>query len=144
MADEPKKITYFNCNKHTVILNIIIIPSLVILGLFINLSVYTNYFNYTNYCNPISFFWANDNVCIKFIEKTVKDTLNNKESINESSKKSTDGFTQKIQTNFENSYTIFNDSIVSNYLAIIDLIQSFNEFVLLLIIKKIRNLIRNI
>ena len=147
---EPTKITYFNCNKHTVVLISIFIPSLIITGILVKLSVYGDYYQKQKqqYCNPVNFFWGNNIPCKKFIENVVIDAINN-DSFVISQNTEPDINNKPIENNIRPNTNIINydnlkKTVIDNYLAIIDLIQSFNEFVLLLILKIGGNIINRI
>ena len=135
------RLTYFSCNKHTIVLIIIFIPCLIITGVLVKLSVYGDYYQKqkSQYCNPINFFWGNDVPCKKFIKQVVKDAMTN-ESFDAKPEKPANSTLTDLNIKYNN----FKKAIVDNYLAIIDLIQSFNEFVFLLLLKMIKDIINRI
>jgi hypothetical protein len=139
------KITYFNCNAHTIILMAIIVPVLIITGLIMKLSVYSEYNQLLRICDPIDFFWGNNTVCKNFIKKTVNNAVNT-ESFKEYNENNTHEFADNSQpmslkytpknTNFSDfTFVNFKKNMIANYLAIIDFIHSFNELIILLMLK---------
>lgn len=153
---EPLKISYVNCNKHTILLIIIFIPCLIATEIFVKLSVYGDYYQkqkqYSQYCIPANFFWGNDIPCKKFIHDVVKNKNENftvLESTNSSIsiKEINPLETTKSEIKLNNDifkYNIFKETVINNYLAIIDLIHSFNEFILLVLLKISGNIINRI
>jgi hypothetical protein len=139
------KITYFNCNAHTIILMAIIVPVLIITGLIMKLSVYSEYNQLLRICDPIDFFWGNNTVCKNFIKKTVNNAVNT-ESFKEYNENNTHEFADNSQTmslkytpkntNLSDfTFVNFKKNMIANYLAIIDFIHSFNELIILLMLK---------
>ena len=156
------KITYFNCNAHTFILMAIIVPVLIITGLIVKLSVYSEYNQLLRICDPIDFFWGNNTVCKNFIKKTVNNAVNTDsfdvnnltihsydECNNDTSlykyyennphefADNTHVMSLKYKTKLFNDFTLdsFKKNMIANYLAIIDFIHSFNELIILLMLK---------
>lgn len=143
------RLTYVSCNKHTIVLIIIFIPCLIITGLLVKLSVYGDYYQKqkSQYCNPVNFFWGNDVPCKKFIKQVVKNAIKDdyRGAIkNESFDAKPVNPLNSTLTDLNIKYNDFKKAIVDNYLAIIDLIQSFNEFVFLLLLKMSKDIINRI
>lgn len=139
---KPRKISYFNCNSHTVILMAIIVPSLIITGLIIKLIVYSEQNQLLRFCDPIDFFWGNTTVCKNFIKKTVSNAISNEsfkvDNLNNISQyDSTEVLNYKNQEEEKEffNYVDFKKNILANYLAIIDFINSFKELIILLLLK---------
>jgi len=114
-------------------------------GLLIKLSVYGDYYQTKNsqYCSPINFYWGNDIPCRKVIKDIVNKSIRNEDFVTLNTvdnKQIIDS--EKVVSNID--YNDFKKTIVDNYLAIIDLIHSFNEFILLVLLKIGGNVINNI
>jgi hypothetical protein len=156
------KITYFNCNAHTFILMAIIVPVLITTGLIMKLSVYSEHNQLLRVCDPIDFFWGNNTVCKNFIKKTVNNAVNtdsfyvdnlihSEEECNDAElfnyyENKTHEFADnshvmsskyEYKNNNFNDFTLdnFKKNMIANYLAIIDFIHSFNELIILLMLK---------
>jgi len=156
------KITYFNCNAHTFILMAIIVPVLIITGLIMKLSVYSEYNQILRICDPIDFFWGNNTVCKNFIKKSVNNAINAdsfkvNNLIHPYEECNDNGLYEYYENNLhefaDNSsitslkdlnknnnikdftFDNFKKNMIANYLAIIDFIHSFNELIILLMLK---------
>jgi hypothetical protein len=158
-------LNYFNCNKDTILLLAVIVPSIIIMVLIVNMFVFGEVNNKYGVCNPVYFFWGNTAVCSKFIETTVKNkmaTINTdvKVLVEEDDWDLDDTFVVahppptgsiRQQTtddpgefyDISNLYSDFKEKIgnpiyygfAEIYLAIIGLIHSFNELIILVFFK---------
>jgi hypothetical protein len=130
---KTRKINYFNCNSHTVILMAIIVPSLIITGLIIKLIVYSEQNQLLRFCDPIDFFWGNTTVCKNFIKKTVSNAINTDSFKNITQYDSPEVLNYKNEEERKDffNYVDLKKNILANYLAIIDFIVSLKELIIL-------------
>lgn len=130
------RLSYFNCNKHTIVLISIFIPCLIITGLLVKLSVYGDYYQKhgSQYCVPVNFFWGNNTSCKKFINEVVKEAIKKENFVISQKPEEIASIKNNTNTNIV-KYDDIKKTIVDNYLAIIELIESLNEFILLLLLK---------
>ncbi len=81
-VEQPQIITYYNCNKDTIILLALIFPSLIFSILVLIFFVYSGVNNKYRVCEPLYFFLGNKTGCSNFIAKTVKSSLAHKTTNN--------------------------------------------------------------
>lgn len=80
--EQPQEITYYNCNKDTIILLALIFPSLIFSILVLVFFVYSSVNNKYRVCEPLYFFLGDKTGCSNFIAKTVKSSLSQKTTNN--------------------------------------------------------------
>lgn len=132
-----KQITYWNCNKHSIILMGIIVPTLIITGLIVKLFVYSQYNRISGVCNPIDFYWGNKKACRKFVSNIVKNTISTdkfvgqREQVIVSDGAVTAAKTEPVAIGYL-STDFIKKTLLANYLAIIDFIHSFDKLMILI------------
>ena len=129
------ELSYYSCNKDTILLFFIIIIFWIIAFIIIKLFVYSDVLNELGVCNPVYYFWGNKQSCKKEINLNIKNTLYGRESgesfiVNNSSSNSNNNIAiVEPFYDIRNLYYDCKEIVKINSLAMMRFIHSIQYFI---------------